>query len=68
MKPDDYAAALTAVNKLSNLAAYEPSVLNWLQSYPCMTAAQVLLLRINIESRSVRGRASVEKPHDFQWR
>jgi len=41
MKPDDYSSALTAVNKLSNLAAYEPSVLNWLQSYPCMTAAQV---------------------------
>ena len=41
MSPDEYAAALTAVNKLSSLTAYEPSVLNWLQAYPCMTAAQV---------------------------
>ncbi len=41
MSPDEYAAALTAVNKLSSLMAYEPSVLRWLEAYPCMTAAQV---------------------------
>jgi transposase len=41
MSPDDYAAALTAVNKLSSLMAYESAVLHWLESYPCMTAAQV---------------------------
>ena len=41
MKPDEYATALTAVNKLSSLMGYEPSVLNWLQAYPCMTSAQV---------------------------
>lgn len=41
MRPDEYAAALTTVNKLSSLMAYEPTVLHWLESYPCMTAAQV---------------------------
>ena len=41
MNPDDYAAALTTVNKLSSLAAYEPAVLHWLEAYPCMTSAQV---------------------------
>lgn len=41
MRPDEYATALTAVNKLSSLIAYEPAVLHWLEAYPCMTAAQV---------------------------
>jgi len=41
MNPDEYAAALTAVNKLSSLMVYEHAVLHWLESYPCMTAAQV---------------------------
>lgn len=41
MSPDDYAAALTAVNKLSSLIAYKTPVLNWLEAFPCITAAQV---------------------------
>ena len=41
MDPDDYAATLTAVNKLSSLNAYEPTVLHWLETYPCMTSAQI---------------------------
>jgi len=41
MPPDEYAIALTSVNKLSALAAYEPPVLHWLESYPSMSAAQV---------------------------
>lgn len=41
MPPDEYAATLTSINKLSALAAYEPPVLHWLESYPCMSAAQV---------------------------
>lgn len=41
MPPDEYAATLTCVNKLSALSAYEPPVLHWLESYPCMSAAQV---------------------------
>lgn len=41
MGPDVYAATLTAVNKLSSLSAYEPAVLHWLETYPCMTSAQV---------------------------
>ena len=41
MGPNEYAVTLTAVNKLSSLMAYEPTVLHWLESYPCMTAAQV---------------------------
>lgn len=38
---DEYAATLSSINKLSALAAYEPPVLHWLESFPCMTAAQV---------------------------
>jgi transposase len=41
MPPDEYAHTLTSVNKLSALAAYEPPVLHWLESYPSMSAAQV---------------------------
>jgi len=41
MDPDEYAETLTAVNKLSSLMAYEAAVVHWLESYPCMTAAQV---------------------------
>lgn len=41
MNPDEYAVTLTAVSKLTSLRAYEPAVLHWLESYPCMTAAQV---------------------------
>jgi hypothetical protein len=69
MSPDDYATALTAVNKLSSLTAYEPSVLNWLQAYPCMTAAQVrdwLAERFHLDAaeRTVRRFvAEVRKQH-----
>ena len=41
MPADDYAATLVDVNRLSALSAYEPPVLHWLESFPCMTAAQV---------------------------
>ena len=41
MPPDEYAATLMCINKLSALSAYEPPVLHWLESYPCMSAAQV---------------------------
>ncbi|MCE5196046.1 MAG: hypothetical protein LLG09_02810 [Negativicutes bacterium] len=41
MSPDEYAQTLASVNKLSALAAYEPPVLHWLESYPGMSAAQV---------------------------
>jgi len=41
MPPDEYAATLTCINKLSALSAYEPPMLHWLESYPCMSAAQV---------------------------
>ena len=41
MPPDEYAAKLTCVSKLSALSAYELPVLHWLESYPCMSAAQV---------------------------
>ena len=41
MPAEDYAATLLNVNRLSALSAYEPPVLHWLESFPCMTAAQV---------------------------
>ena len=41
MPADEYAATLSSVNKLSALSAFEPPVLHWLESFPCMTAAQV---------------------------
>ena len=41
MQPDEYAARYQALNRLTALMRYEPVVLKWLESYPCMTAAQV---------------------------
>ena len=41
MPADDYAANLLSVNRLSALEAYGPPVLRWLESFPCMTSAQV---------------------------
>ena len=41
MPADDYAATLLSVNRLSALEAYGPPVLHWLESFPCMTSAQV---------------------------
>jgi transposase len=41
MKPDEYAAAFTAMNRMTALMAYEPVVLNWLETFPDMTAGQV---------------------------
>lgn len=59
MPADEYAATLLSVNKLSALAAYEPPVLHWLESFPCMTAAQVQdwlceKYRIDAAERTVR--------------
>ena len=41
MEPDDYAARYMAVNRLTELSAYEAIIVKWLEAYPCMTAAQV---------------------------
>jgi transposase len=41
MKPEEYAEAYKAVNRMTALKAYEPVVIKWLETYPCMTAAQV---------------------------
>lgn len=41
MPADDYAANLLNINKMSALEAYGPPVLHWLESFPCMTSAQV---------------------------
>ena len=41
MDPETYAATYKSVNRMTALKAYEPVVLKWLETYPCMTAAQV---------------------------
>jgi len=41
MNPEEYAERYKAVNRMTALTAYEPIVLKWLETYPCMTAAQV---------------------------
>jgi transposase len=41
MKPEEYSETYKSVNRLTALMAYEPTVLKWLETYPCMTAAQV---------------------------
>jgi transposase len=41
MTPDEYAGTFKTVNRVSALMAYEPTVVRWLETYPCMTAAQV---------------------------
>jgi len=59
MSPEEFARTLTEVNKMSSLAAYEHIVVNWLESYPCMSAAQVqdwLMERYKIDTadRTIR--------------
>ena len=41
MKPEEYAKTYKTVNRMTALTAYEPVVVKWLETYPCMTAAQV---------------------------
>ena len=41
MAPEDYATKYQIVNRLTALTAYEPIIVRWLETYPCMTAAQV---------------------------
>jgi transposase len=41
MRPEEYAKAYKTVNRMTTLKAYEPIVVKWLETYPCMTAAQV---------------------------
>ena len=41
MNPEEYAETYKAVNRMTALKAYEVIVLKWLETYPCMTAAQV---------------------------
>jgi transposase len=41
MNPEEYAAVYKVVNRMSALKAYEPVLVKWLETYPCMTAAQV---------------------------
>jgi len=41
MTPEEYAQKYQKVNRQTALTAYEPIVLKWLETYPCMTASQV---------------------------
>ena len=41
MEPEEYAEKFGAANRTTALAAYEGVVVKWLETYPCMTAAQV---------------------------
>jgi transposase len=41
MSPEEYAATYKTVNRMTALTAYEPVAVRWLETYPCMTAAQV---------------------------
>ena len=41
MDAETYASTYKSVNRMTALKAYEPIILKWLETYPCMTAAQV---------------------------
>lgn len=41
MTPEEYAKRYKTVNRMTVLRSYEPVVVKWLETYPCMTAAQV---------------------------
>lgn len=41
MTPEEYANTYKTVNRMTALKSYEPVVVKWLETYPCMTAAQV---------------------------
>ena len=41
MSPEEYAEKFKSINRMTALRAYEPVILKWLETYPCMSAAQV---------------------------
>jgi transposase len=41
MPPEEYAGIYQAVNRMTALMRYEAIIVKWLETYPCMTAAQV---------------------------
>ena len=41
MNPEEYAEKYKQANRMTALRAYEPVIAGWLETYPCMTAAQV---------------------------
>ena len=41
MEPEEYAKTFQAINRVTALTAYEPIVVKWLETYPCITASQV---------------------------
>ena len=41
MPPEEYSCRYKTVNRMTALMAYEPVILKWLETYPCITAAQV---------------------------
>jgi transposase len=41
MNPEEYAEKFKSINRMTALRAYEPVILKWLETYPCMSAAQV---------------------------
>ena len=41
MSPEEYAEKYKQANRMTALRGYEPVIAGWLETYPCMTAAQV---------------------------
>ena len=41
MTPEEYSETYKSANRMTALAAYDSIVVKWLETYPCMTAAQV---------------------------
>jgi len=63
MKPEEYAASYQSASRISALMAYEGIILGWLETYPCMTAAQVRdwleeRYKIDASDRTVRSLVS----------
>jgi transposase len=59
MSPEEYAKTYKTVNRMTALRSYEPVVVKWLETYPCMTAAQVRYWleekhRLDANDRTVR--------------
>ena len=59
MGPEEYSETYRAVNRMTALMGYEGVVVKWLETYPCMTAAQVRdwlgeKYRLDANDRTVR--------------
>jgi transposase len=73
MDPQEFAQSYRSVNRMTALMGYEPVVVKWLETYPCMTAAQVRdwlmeKYRIDAADRTVRRFVAALRERHELWK